>query len=73
MEDTNLAWQLRDGLLQDLVAVGMLIEGARRAIRDEDSAERVDVLLRHAAEALSGDLDDVRAAIDRLLAESAAA
>lgn len=28
-----LAYELRDGLLQDLVAVGLLIEAARRGVR----------------------------------------
>lgn len=63
-----VAYELRDGLLQDLVAVALLIEAARRALRDgePDAQERSDALLAQAAEALEADLSALRSVIDRL-------
>lgn len=63
-----LAYELRDGLLQDLVAVGLLIEAARQALRDDDpdAQARADALLAQAADAVEADLGALRAVIDRL-------
>ncbi len=76
-DTTYLAYELRDGLLQDLVATGLLIEAARRALRDEagvpdtgaggaPTADRAEALLARAAETLEGDLASLRSVIDRL-------
>lgn len=64
-DQSYLAYELRDGLLQDLLAVGLLIEGARRALGAESNAE-ADALLERAARALQGDVATVRAMIDQL-------
>ncbi len=66
MSETTLAYELRDGLLQDLIAVGMLIEGARRSLRDGGPAVSIEALLGSAGDALSSDVEDLRAAIERL-------
>jgi len=71
MEDATLAWELRDGLLQDLVAVGLLIEGARRSLRDGGSFGDAEALLCQAAGRLHVDADEVRTAIARLRADAA--
>ena len=58
-----LACELRDGLLQDLVAAGMLVEVVRRSIGDPARLERtLDVL----SQTLEGDQREVRSVIDRL-------
>ncbi|MCK9486735.1 MAG: histidine kinase [Dehalococcoidia bacterium] len=58
-----LATELRDGLLQDLVAAGMLIEVVRRSVDDPARLERtLDTLSR----TLQCDQRSVRSVIDRL-------
>jgi len=65
-----LAHELRDGLLQDLVAVGLLVEAARIAIREGEGTEaeraHADALLARAAATIEGDLAMLRSVIDRL-------
>jgi signal transduction histidine kinase len=66
-----LAYELRDGLLQDLVAVGLLLEAARRGLRASDVARDVttleaEALLEQAATAIQRDLSTLRSVIDRL-------
>jgi signal transduction histidine kinase len=66
-----LAYELRDGLLQDLVAVGLLVETARRGLREGRGAAdlpRADVesALEQAAAAIAQDLQSLRSVIDRL-------
>ena len=61
-----LAYELRDGVLQDLVAIGLLIEAARGALRAGAPHEEVDALLVRAQTTARGDLDQVRSMIDRL-------
>lgn len=62
----DLAYRLRDGLLQDIVAISMLIEGARGALRDGAPLPDVDALLVQAQQAAEGDLRELRGMIDRL-------
>ena len=58
-----LACELRDGLLQDLVAAGMLVEVVRRSVGDPARLERtLDVL----SQTLQGNQREVRSVIDRL-------
>lgn len=64
-QQTGLATELRDGLLQDLVAMSMLIEGVRRQLGTHDTTE-AGVLLGHVASVLDENIDDVREMIDRL-------
>jgi signal transduction histidine kinase len=64
--DGYLAYELRDGVLQDLVAIGLLIEAARGALRAGAPVEEVDTLLVRARTTARGDLDQLRAMIDRL-------
>ena len=61
-----LAYELRDGVLQDLVAIGLLIEAARGALCAGAPHEEVDALLVRAQTTARGDLDQVRSMIDRL-------
>lgn len=61
-----MAYELRDDLLQDLVAVGLLIEGARCALRGDATGADADALLQEAASALQRDQATVRSMIDRL-------
>lgn len=63
-----LAHGMRDGLLQDLLAVSMLIEGAR--IRADVSERERSLLLAEAAAALHGNIASVRALITRLCGEA---
>lgn len=63
-DESHLAYELRDGLLQDLLAVGLLIEGARRALGAEGG--EADALLERSARALQKDVATVRAMIDQL-------
>lgn len=62
---------VRDGLLQDLLAVSMLIEGARIRANVKES-ERA-LLLAEAAAALHGNIASVRALITRLRGETSRA
>lgn len=71
--ESPVAFELRDGLLQDLIAVGMLVEGARNALRDGQSAENVDALLELASTTIQCDMTAVRGLIDRLRGAAAAA
>lgn len=61
-----LAYELRDGVLQDLVAIGLLIEAARAAVRTGAPAPEVDAILERAQRAASVDLKTIRSMIDRL-------
>lgn len=66
-----LAYELRDGLLQDLVAIGLLVEAARLTFREGDSgdgsaADRADALLAQAAATIEDDVQRLRSVIDRL-------
>ncbi len=65
----HLAEELRDGLLQDLIAVALLLESARRGLRD-GSPEAASLDL--AARRLGDDIEEVRSLIDRLQARDAA-
>ncbi|GMU40794.1 MAG: hypothetical protein AMXMBFR23_16600 [Chloroflexota bacterium] len=65
----HLAEELRDGLLQDLLAVALLIESARRGLRN-GSPEAASLDL--AAQRLVVDIEEVRSLIDRLQARDAA-
>lgn len=64
--DGYLAYELRDGVLQDLVAIGLLIEAARGALHAGAPMEEVEALLVRAQTTARGDLDQVRSMIDRL-------
>ena len=70
-----LAYELRDGILQDLVAIGLLVEAARQVLREdadgradgqEEREDRADALLARAAATIEGDLQMLRSVIDRL-------
>jgi len=61
-----LAYELRDGVLQDMVAIGLLIEAARIALRSGAPAEDVDAILARAQTTASTDLGELRSMIDRL-------
>lgn len=61
-----LAYELRDGVLQDMVAIGLLIEAARTAIRSGASPRDVDALLERAQRTATTDLGELRSMIDRL-------
>jgi signal transduction histidine kinase len=63
---SRLAAELRDGLLQDLLAAGMLVTAARRALPDGPDAAGVGTLLEQSARTLDADVERVRALIDRL-------
>jgi len=67
-QDSYLAHRLRDGLLQDLVAITMLIENARRTLPQQADAAEVDAILQRAHEAAEGDIRELRALIDQLKA-----
>ncbi len=61
-----LAHELRDGVLQDIVAIGLLIEAARAALHANAPAEEVDAILDRAHTAAQSDLEVLRSMIDRL-------
>ena len=61
---------LRDGLLQDLIAVRVLIGQARPALPAE--AEALHDALDHATETLDDDIASIRAILDRLRDREAA-
>lgn len=61
-----LAYELRDGVLQDMVAIGLLLEAARMALRAGAPVEDVDALLQRAQSTAHGDLGELRSMIDRL-------
>lgn len=63
--DDELARGLRDGLLQDLLAVALLIEGARARVDDHDAASARE-LLHDAGATVRADITTVRALIARL-------
>ncbi len=64
--DGYLGDELRDGVLQDLVAIGLLIEAARGALRAGAPLEDVDAILTRAQATARCDLDQLRSMIDRL-------
>lgn len=61
-----LAYELRDGVLQDMVAIGLLIEAARTALRSGASLDDVDAILVRAQTTARTDLGELRSMIDRL-------
>ena len=61
-----LAYELRDGVLQDLVAIGLLIEAARTALSSGVSPAEVDAILSRAQTTARDDLGVLRSMIDRL-------
>lgn len=66
-----LAYELRDGLLQDLVAIGLLVETARQGLRGGHGATdiprgQVETALEQAAATIEQDLQLLRSVIDRL-------
>ena len=61
-----LAYELREGVLQDLVAIGLLIETARLALRSGAARSDVDAILQSAQGAAQSDLAELRSVIDRL-------
>ncbi|MDO9444415.1 MAG: histidine kinase [Dehalococcoidia bacterium] len=68
---STLALELRDGLLQDLVATSLMIEVARRALPDGTSANARERLAT-AASTIQHDIEEVRRVIMRLQARAAA-
>jgi hypothetical protein len=58
--------ELRDGLLQDLVALSMLTTALRGRLDDADAAPDVVPLLETLSGSLDRDLDRLRAMISRL-------
>jgi signal transduction histidine kinase len=63
---SHLAYELRDGVLQDLVAIGLLIEAARTALNSGAPGQEVEALLDSAQTAAQTDLEVLRSMIDRL-------
>ncbi|MCK9495338.1 MAG: histidine kinase dimerization/phosphoacceptor domain-containing protein [Dehalococcoidia bacterium] len=61
-----LAYELRDGVLQDMVAIGLLIEAARTALRSGAPSNDVEAILDRAQQATRRDLGELRSMIDRL-------
>ncbi|MGE3961281.1 MAG: histidine kinase dimerization/phosphoacceptor domain-containing protein [Dehalococcoidia bacterium] len=61
-----LAYELRDGVLQDMVAIGLLIQAARIALRSGASPVEVDAILARAQTTANTDLGELRSMIDRL-------
>ncbi|MDP2329052.1 MAG: histidine kinase [Dehalococcoidia bacterium] len=68
---STLALELRDGLLQDLIAASLMIEVARRALTDGTPAE-AEERLATAASTIQSDIDEVRRIIARLQQRAAA-
>lgn len=68
---STLALELRDGLLQDLVATSLMIEVARRALTDGTPAEAQERLAT-AASTIQDDIEEVRRIIMRLQERAAA-
>lgn len=66
-----LAMELRDGLLQDLIATSLMIEVARRALADGPSAE-AEERLATAARTVQRDIEEVRRVIAQLQQRAAA-
>lgn len=65
----HLALELRDGILQDLLAVALLVQGARRGVPDgSPEAATLDL----AAERLVTDIEELRGLIRRLQERDAA-
>lgn len=70
-DHSYLAYELRDGLLQDLVAVGLLVETARQGLRASPgvsgvSRADIEAALEQAAATIEQDLRLLRSVIDRL-------
>lgn len=61
----EVATELRDGLLQDLVAVGIIVSMARRSLNDGAAGEACS-LLDSAQHTIETDLERLRSVIDRL-------
>lgn len=68
---STLALELRDGLLQDLIATSLMIEVVRRALPDGTSAE-AEERLATAARTIQRDIEEVRRIIARLQQRAAA-
>ena len=58
--------RLRDGLLQDLVALGMLTTTLRSRLDESDTAEDLLPLLDNLSSSINRDLDELRALIGQL-------
>ena len=67
----DLSCELRDGLLQDLVALGMLATTLRRRIDGVEIDERLTGLLETLDRSLSRDAEQLRALISRLDSDAA--
>jgi signal transduction histidine kinase len=63
---TLVATELRDGLLQDLVALGLILRQAERPAGGGEAADEAGVALTVARSMLAASVDRVRTAIDRL-------
>jgi len=63
---SEIGGRLRDGVLQDITAISMLILGARQALHRGVDPHEVDRLLAQAQSAAEGDLEELRAVIDDL-------
>jgi signal transduction histidine kinase len=61
----EVATELRDGLLQDLVAVGMIVGMVRRSL-DAGATDHACSLLDSAQQTIETDLEHLRSVIDRL-------
>ena len=63
-EPTELSDEIRDGLLQDLLAVGLILRDLEQRAPSEDAAHQ----LASASRAIDEDVRTVRVLIDRLRA-----
>lgn len=68
---STLAVELRDGLLQDLIATSLMIEVARRALT-EGTPAAAEERLASAASTIHRDIEEVRRMIARLQQRAAA-
>ncbi|MDA0815278.1 MAG: histidine kinase [Chloroflexi bacterium] len=66
--DDRLECRLRDGVLQDIVAISMLIVGARQALHQGGDPREIDAMLARAQHAAEDDADKLRSMIDELRA-----
>ena len=66
VDTSEIGGRLRDGVLQDITAISMLILGARQALHRGVDPHEVDRLLAQAQCAAEGDLEELRAVIDDL-------
>ncbi|MEX2445810.1 MAG: histidine kinase [Dehalococcoidia bacterium] len=64
----RLSNRLRDQLLQDLVAVGVIVSTVRQALPDDPGLARAEEALATARNTIEGDLDLLRGVIGELRA-----